>query len=121
MTDSPAAADGPASMDQRRVSPSANLLAITLLFVVTAELLIYVPSITYFQLHRLNDRLAAARTAALAMAAAPGGALPDDLVLQILGGIDAKAVAIKTDRTRRLLAIFHHLPAVALNLDLRDV
>ena len=91
MTDSPAAADGPASMDPRRVSPSGNLLAIALLFVVTAELLIYVPSITYFQLHRLN------------------------------GGIDAKAVAIKIDRTCRLLAIFHHLSAVARNLGLGDV
>jgi hypothetical protein len=121
MTDSPAAADGPASMDPRRVSPSGNLLAIALLFVVTAELLIYVPSITYFQLHRLNDRLAAARTAALAKAAAPGGALPGDFMLQILGGIDAKAVAIKIDRTCRLLTIFHHLPAVARNLGLGDV
>jgi hypothetical protein len=40
MTDSPAAAYGPAGMDPRGASPSGNLLAIALLFVVTAELLI---------------------------------------------------------------------------------
>jgi hypothetical protein len=90
-TDNRAAADGPASMDPGRVSPPGNLLAITLLFALTAELLIYAPSITYFYLHWLNDGLAAARTAVLAIAAAPGGTLPDDLMLPILGGIDAKA------------------------------
>jgi hypothetical protein len=55
-----------------------------------AELLIYVPSITNFQLYWLQDRLGAARTAALSIAASPGGMLLDDLTLQILGSIDAK-------------------------------
>jgi hypothetical protein len=48
----------------------------------------------YFKAEVPYPSRAAAHTAALAMAAAPGGALPDDLALQILGGIDANAVAI---------------------------
>ncbi len=85
-----------------------------------AELLIYVPSITNFQLYWLQDRLGAARTAALSIAASPGGMLPDDLTLQILGSIDAKTVAIRTSRTRRL-AISHHMPSVTRDLDMRDI
>ena len=40
---------------------------LTILFVMIAEVLIYVPSIANFRLNWLNDRLAAAHTAALVL------------------------------------------------------
>ncbi len=44
-----------------------------------AEVLIYVPSIANFRLNWLNDRLAAAHTAALVLDAAPRGMVPESL------------------------------------------
>ena len=46
---------------------------------MVAEVLIYVPSIANFRLNWLNDRLAAAHTAALVLDAAPSGMVPESL------------------------------------------
>lgn len=43
-----------------RVGLSGKLLLLTVVFVMLAEVLIYVPSIANFRLNWLNDRLAAA-------------------------------------------------------------
>ena len=55
----------------RRFGLSARLLGLTILFVMLAEVLIYVPSVANFRAHWLNDRLAAAQIAALVLDAAP--------------------------------------------------
>ena len=62
---------------------------------MVAEVLIYVPSIANFRLNWLNDRLAAAHTAALVLDAAPSGMVPESLAKQILDSIGARAVAMK--------------------------
>ena len=67
-----------------RVGLSGKLLFLTILFVMVAEILIYVPSIANFRLNWLNDRLAAAHTAALVLDAAPSGMVPESLAKQIL-------------------------------------
>ena len=58
MTDRPAAAEGPAR--SLRLGLSGKLLVLTILFVMIAEVLIYVPSIANYRLNWLQDRLAAA-------------------------------------------------------------
>ena len=60
-----------------RIGLSGKLLFLTILFVMVAEILIYVPSIANFRLNWLNDRLAAAHTAALVLDAAPSGMVPE--------------------------------------------
>src|SRR6201998_2179662 len=65
-----------------RLGLSGKLLLLTIVFVMMAEVLIYVPSIATFRRNWLNDRLAAAYTAALVLEAAPG--VPDNLARQIL-------------------------------------
>ena len=60
-----------------RVGLSGKLLFLTILFVMVAEVLIYVPSVANFRLNWLNDRLAAAHTAALVLDAAPRGMVPE--------------------------------------------
>ena len=67
-----------------RFGLSGKLLLLTILFVMIAEVLIYVPSIATFRLNWLNDRLAAAHTAALVLDAAPSGMVPESLARQIL-------------------------------------
>src|SRR6201984_763750 len=88
-----------------RLGLSGKLLVFTILFVMLAEVLIYVPSIALYRLMWLNDRLASAYTAALVLDAAPNGMVPDSLAKQILDSIGARAVAMKMGTRRRLLAV----------------
>ena len=89
----------------QRLGLSGKLLVLTILFVMMAEVLIYVPSIANFRLNWLSDRLAAAHTAALVLEAAPSGMVPETLARQILNSVGARAVAMKMGTQRRLLAV----------------
>jgi signal transduction histidine kinase len=100
---------------------SGKLLVLTTLFVMLAEVLIYVPSIANFRIGWLKDRLSAAYTAALVLNAAPEGTLPDSLVRQILDSIGARAVVMKTGNQRRLLAVTEIPPRVDHEVDVRSV
>jgi hypothetical protein len=104
-----------------RIGLSGRLLFLTILFVMVAEILIYVPSIANFRLNWLNDRLAAAHTAALVLDAAPSGMVPESLAKQILGSIGARAVAIKMGSERRLLAASNVPSHIAQDIDMREV
>ncbi len=103
-----------------RFGLSGKLLVLTILFVMITEVLVYVPSIANFRLNWLNDRLAAARTAALVLDAAPSGMVPESLTRQILSSIGAKTVAMKMGDQRRLLAISDTLPPVQHDFDMRN-
>ena len=104
-----------------RFGLSGKLLVLTILFVMITEVLVYVPSIANFRLNWLNDRLAAARTAALVLDAAPSGMVPESLTRQILSSIGAKTVAMKMGDQRRLLAISDTLPPVQHDFDMRNM
>ena len=86
-----------------------------------AGLLIYVPAIANFRINRLNDRLAAANTAALVLDAAPLGMVPDSLARQILTSIGARAVAIKMGQQRRLLASADLPATIDHDIDMRTM
>src|SRR5882757_4420906 len=100
---------------------SGKLLMLTILFVMIAEVLIYVPSVATFRLNWLNDRLAAAHTAALVLDAAPSGMVPESLARQILSSVGAHAVAMKMRKQRRLLAVSDMPTEVAHEIDMRDM
>jgi signal transduction histidine kinase len=72
-------------------------------------------------MNRLNDRLAAANTAALVLDAAPLGMVPDSLSREILTSIGARAVAIKLGQQRRLLASADLPAAIDHDIDLRTM
>ena len=105
----------------RRLGLSGKLLLLTIPLVMIAEILIYVPAIANFRMNRLNDRLAAANTAALVLDAAPSGMVPDSLARQILGSIGARAVAIKMGQQRRLLASTDLPPKIDHDVDMRTM
>jgi hypothetical protein len=88
-----------------RFGLSGRLLLLTVLFVMIAEVLIYVPSVANFRRNWLNDRLAAAQMAALVLDAVPSESLPQDLEARLLAGVGAVAVAVKGGGARRLLAM----------------
>jgi signal transduction histidine kinase len=82
---------------------SAKLLLFTVLFVMLAEVLIFVPSIAFFRLNWLIDRLNLAQVAALVAEAAPDGDLPEMLRDELLRSADVRLVALKRSNQRRLI------------------
>ncbi|HEY7842741.1 MAG TPA: HAMP domain-containing sensor histidine kinase [Bradyrhizobium sp.] len=105
----------------RRLGLSGKLFLLTIPLVAIACMLIYVPAIANFRMNRLNDRLAAANTAALVLDAAPSGMVPDSLARQILTSIGARAVAIKLGQQRRLLASADLPAAIDHDIDMRTM
>ncbi len=100
---------------------SGKLLILTIVFVMMAEVLIFVPSIATFRRDWLNDKLSAAYTAALVLQAAPDAMVPDSLARQVLDSIGARAVAMKMGTQRRLLAVSGTPPTVDYTIDMRDM
>ena len=130
MTDAPPATDRPASRRTfgrggagvlPRLGLSGKLLLLTVLFVMLAEVLIYVPMVAQYRLSWLNDRLAAAHTAALVMNAAPSGTVPESTARELLESVNARAVAMKTDTKRFLLAASEMPDEVHHNIDMRQM
>jgi signal transduction histidine kinase len=119
MTDETAAR--PPAVRAPRFGLSGKLLVLTILFVMIAEVLIYVPLVANFRVNWLRDHLAGAYTAALVLEAAPSGMVPESLAKQILDSIGARAVAMKMGTRRRLLAVGDAPPPVTHDFDMRDV
>jgi signal transduction histidine kinase len=115
--DLPAAA--PAPSPHIRFGLSAKLLVLTVLFVMLAEVCIYVPSIANFRLTWLTNKLGAAYTAALVFDAAPD--VPEQLSREILDSIGARALAMKLGQQRRLLATTEMPSEVLQDVDIRDM
>jgi signal transduction histidine kinase len=82
---------------------SGKLLLLTILFVMVAEVLVFVPSVSNFRRQWLMDRLEDAQIAALVAEAAPGGQLPKMLRDELLQRVKVKAVAVKRADSRRLI------------------
>ena len=119
MTETPVAAERPSRAGAPRMGLSGKLLVLTILFVMIAEVLIYVPSIANFRLNWLQDRISSAYTATLVLEATPN--VPETLTKQILDSIGARAVALKMGQQRRLLAVSDMPPAVDHEIDMRNV
>jgi signal transduction histidine kinase len=119
--DQPTVETAPREKLPRRLGLSGKLFLLTIPLVAIACMLIYVPAIANFRMNRLNDRLAAANTAALVLDAAPSGMVPDSLARQILTSIGARAVAIKLGQQRRLLASADLPTSIDHDIDIRTM
>ncbi|WOH82316.1 HAMP domain-containing sensor histidine kinase [Bradyrhizobium sp. BEA-2-5] len=121
LTDDQATAQKQRPKPSPRLGLSGKLLLLTIPLVMIAAVLLYVPAIANFWVNRLNDRVAAANTAALVLDAAPLGMVPDSLSRQILTSIGARAVAIKLGQQRRLLASADLPAAIDHDVDMRTM
>ncbi|QZN98250.1 ATP-binding protein [Chenggangzhangella methanolivorans] len=110
----------PAKAPTGRPGLSGKLLALTALFVMVSEILIFVPSVANFRLNFIDDQLNRARTAALALDAAPDGAVEEPLARKLLKIVGARALVLQTGDARRLLAVADMPPEVAHTVDRRD-
>jgi len=105
-----------------RLGLSAKLLLVTVLFVMLAEVLIYLPSIANFRRNWLNDRIAAAQVAALVLEGAPEDGLPEGSENRLLMGVGARAIAARVGGARRLLSLDSMPPPeVSRAVDLRNL
>ena len=102
-----------------RESLSRRLLVLTLLFVMLAEVLIFVPSIANFRLTWLEQRLAAAQIASLALEARPDNMVSPALREELLKNAQVYAVALHRDEARRLVLSEEMPPTVDTSFDLR--
>ena len=99
---------------------SLKLLTLTIIFVMVAEIMIFVPSVANFRRNWLDDRLAAAQVAVMVLEASPREGLPAGLETQLLDGVGALAIAARAGGARRLLAQENLPPEVGRTVDLRE-
>ena len=101
-------------------SLSGRLLVLTIVFVMLAEFLIYAPSISRFRKTYLEEHIAKAQLATLALEATPDNMVSRDLEDMLL--FHAEAYAIAVDRPeRRMLALKKDMPpAIDVVFDLRE-
>jgi len=86
-----------------RIGLPAKLLLLTAVFVMLAEILIFLPSIANYRVSWLNDRLTAANVAALAAEAVPSRTVPPALRNELIRTALVRAVAIRRGGARRLV------------------
>jgi signal transduction histidine kinase len=85
-------------------SLSARLLVLTVLFVMIAEILIFVPSVARFRHDWLTERLSAAHLAILALDVAPEGMVDDRMREELLAHVGAYAINVHRGGAKLVLA-----------------
>lgn len=102
----------------RKIGLPGKLLILTTLFVMLAEVLIFVPSVANYRVNWLTDRLRSAQLASLAAEASPQGAVPQGLRDELLRTAQVRAVALKRHDQRHLILAADPMPAVDATYDL---
>ncbi|HIM45970.1 MAG TPA: hypothetical protein EYM34_06885 [Alphaproteobacteria bacterium] len=99
----------PISLPPLTRSLSARLLVLTIIFVLIGEVFIYVPSVARYRHVYLQERIEAARIAALSVEAAPDGMVTEDLRKMLLLHSGVLQVSLKRDE-RRMLILVSEMP-----------
>ena len=97
---------------------SIKLLVLTVLFVMIAEVLIFLPSIANFKLRWLEERLGTAAAVSVVLVQEDSESLPRTLQDDVLMAIGAKAIAVRDGGVSRLLVIAEMPPEVDEHIDL---
>ena len=82
---------------------SARLLVLSIIFVLIGEVLIYVPSIARFRADYLDQRIEAARLAALTVEAVPDAMVSEMLGHELLRHAGVKAISLKRSGRRTFI------------------
>jgi signal transduction histidine kinase len=104
-----------------RHSLSGRVLWLTILFVLVAEVFLWVPSITRFHQDNLMMRLSAAQIAVLALDQISPDDLRPALKRELLANAEARAIALKRNQTRRLYLAEPMPPTIATTIETRGV
>ena len=98
---------------------SARLLVLTIFFVMLAEFLIYTPSVSRYRKNYLEQRIATAHVAALAVEATPDHMVSPELEQELLYHAGAYAIVLKHPERRVLILAKDMPPRVDVTFDLR--
>ena len=93
-----------------RVGLAGRLIMLIVIFVMTAEVMIFLPAVANMRFNWLRSRLSAAYVAALTFEGAPQGAISDGLARDLLRSVGARLIVLDANGTRRILAS-NDLPA----------
>ncbi|GHC67402.1 sensor histidine kinase [Limoniibacter endophyticus] len=102
----------------RARSLSTKLLWLTALFVLLAEILIFIPSIADFRLRWLEERLSAASTVGVVLSQDESADLSQAVQNEVLRGLGVKAVGLRDGEASRLLIMANEPPTVDLHVEL---
>ena len=109
----------PPRLDARPArSLSSKLLVLTVLFVMIAEVLIFVPSVANFRITWLQQRLATAAASSILITSEQVAELPRKLQDDVLMATGAKAIALRNGSTSRLLVVSDMPPDVDRHVDI---
>ncbi len=84
-------------------SLSAQLLVLTIIFVMLAEVLIFVPSVAFFRLNYLTKKTDFAHLASLSLLAAPDQMVSKDLKEELLFRVGARSVVFRSANSAMLM------------------
>ena len=99
---------------------STKLLALTVVSVLIAEVLIFIPSVANFRLRWLEEQLSTAATASVVLMDGDASTLPRNVQNEVLMALGAKAVAVRSDGDSRLLVVSEMPPRVDEHIDLAE-
>ncbi|MEM9911068.1 MAG: HAMP domain-containing sensor histidine kinase [Pseudomonadota bacterium] len=97
---------------------SGRFLILTVLFVMLAEVLIFVPSVARYRVDFLMDRLERAQIASLALLA--NDQIPDELADELLMNAGVFNVVLRRDEARQLVLSSPIPTPISVTFDLRD-
>ncbi|MEM7439487.1 MAG: HAMP domain-containing sensor histidine kinase [Pseudomonadota bacterium] len=100
-------------------SLSGRFLLLTIIFVMLAEVLIFVPSVSRFRIDYLQERLERSQIAVLSVLAAPDDMLMDDLEKELLDNANVLNIVLRRDEMRELILASPMPAMVDADFDLR--
>jgi len=101
-------------------SLSARLLLMTLLFVMLAEVLIFVPSVAFFRLNYLVKKTEFAHLATLSLLASPDNMVSEELKEELLFRVGARSVVLHGANSRLLILSENMPPAIDAEFNLAN-
>lgn len=100
---------------------STKLLVLTIIFVLIAEVLIFVPSVANFRLQWLTEKLGTAAAVSTLLVEGNADRLRPAVRKEVLMSIGAKAIAVRDEGVARLLVISDVPPRVDEHIPLDEI
>ncbi|WP_163266599.1 sensor histidine kinase [Chelativorans alearense] len=100
---------------------STKLLLLTILFVMAAEVLIFIPSVANFGLQWMNQRLQTVAAVGVVLMEGDPDSLSRQASNDVLMAMGAKAIAVRDEGSARLLVVSEMPPEVDMHVDLDGV
>ncbi|PCJ76825.1 MAG: sensor histidine kinase [Rhodobacteraceae bacterium] len=99
---------------------SGRFLLLSFLFVMIAEVLLFVPSVSNFRLGYMQDRLERAQLASLALLATPDDMVAPELADELLKNAEVLNIVLRRNAVRELVLAMPMSKPISQTFDLRD-